>query len=177
MPPPIVDELLLHAQVHRARFPGPHPVEPQKKLAIVACMDSRIDIFSVFGLGVGEAHVIRNAGGLITDDVLRSLVLSQRALGTRAIVLLHHTDCGLMKIREREFREAIVADTGLEPPYEFGAFTDVDESVRRGIARVREHPFLPHRDVVRGFVYEVETGVVREVDPAPAAQTAARRPG
>jgi carbonic anhydrase len=158
-----IDDLLYEARLHAARFGGPRPVVPAKHLAIVTCMDSRIDVFDLFGLGVGDAHVIRNAGGIITDDALRSLVLSQRALGTREIVLVHHTDCGLQKIREDELRAQLEDETGAPLPYAFGAFDDVDGAVRRAIARVKEHPFLAHREHTRGFVYEVETGTLREV--------------
>jgi carbonic anhydrase len=158
-----LDDLLYEARLHAARFGGPRPVIPAKHLAIVTCMDSRIDVFDLFGLSVGDAHVIRNAGGLVTDDVLRSLVLSQRALGTREIVLVHHSDCGLQKIREDELQETLRAETGESPPYAFGAFDDVDAAVRRAVARVKEHRFLAHRDRTRGFVYEVETGTLREV--------------
>jgi carbonic anhydrase len=126
-------------------------------------MDSRIDTFRIFGLRSGEAHILRNAGGLASDDVLRSLVLSQRLLQTRAVLLMHHTNCGLDGADEAGLRAQIAAETGAEPPYAFGAFTDLDEAVRRAIVRVREHPALPHRDQVRGFVYEVETGHLREV--------------
>jgi carbonic anhydrase len=126
-------------------------------------MDSRIDTFRVFGLDSGEAHILRNAGGLVTDDVLRSLVLSQRLLQTREVILAHHTNCGLLGADEAALRKQIAAETGAEPPYAFGAFADLDDAVRRAIVRVREHPFLPHRDRVRGFVYEVETGHLREV--------------
>jgi carbonic anhydrase len=158
-----MDNLLFAARMHAARFGGARPVVPAKHLAIVTCMDSRIDVFDLFGLNVGDAHVIRNAGGLVTDDVLRSLVLSQRALGTREIVLVHHSDCGLQKIREDELQETLRAETGESPPYAFGAFDDVDAAVRRAVARVKEHRFLAHRDRTRGFVYEIETGTLREV--------------
>jgi len=160
---PHLDDLLYEARLHAARFGGPRPVVPAKHLAVVTCMDSRIDVFDLFGLNVGDAHVIRNAGGLVTDDVLRSLVLSQRALGTREIVLVHHTDCGLQKIDEGKLREQLRTETGEPPPYAFGAFDDVDAAVRRAVARVKEHRFLAHRDRTRGFVYEVETGNLREV--------------
>jgi carbonic anhydrase len=126
-------------------------------------MDSRIDNFRIFGLDSGEAHILRNAGGLVTDDTLRSLVLSQRLLQTREVILMHHTNCGLDGVDESALREQIKTDTGHAPPYAFGAFTDVDEAVRGAITRVREHPFLPFRDHVRGFVYEVETGHLREI--------------
>jgi carbonic anhydrase len=158
-----IDELLFEARMHGARFGGPRPVVPAKHLAIVTCMDARIDVFDLFGLRVGDAHVIRNAGGLITEDALRSLVLSQRALGTREIVLVHHTDCGLQSIDEDALRATLHAETGAEPPYAFGAFDDVDAAVRRAVALVKEHRFLAHRERTRGFVYEVETGTLREV--------------
>jgi carbonic anhydrase len=159
----VTDDLLYEARLHSARFGGPRPVTPAKHLAIVACMDSRIDVFDLFGLAIGDAHVIRNAGGLITDDALRSLVLSQRVLGTREVILVHHTDCGLQKINEDALLTELEAETGGRPPYAFGAFDDVDTAVRRAVERVRSHEFLPRRDHVRGFVYEVETGILREV--------------
>ena len=158
-----IEELLGNAAVHEADFEGPRAVIPAKHIAIVTCMDSRIDIFRIFGLDSGQAHILRNAGGLVSDDMLRSLVLSQRLLQTREVILMHHTNCGLHKADEPALRAAIAADTGHAPPYAFGAFSDIDEAVREAIARVREHPFLPHRDRVRGFVYEVESGHVREV--------------
>jgi carbonic anhydrase len=126
-------------------------------------MDSRIDNFRIFGLESGQAHILRNAGGIVTDDVLRSLVLSQRLLQTREIILMHHTNCGLHRTDEAELRAQIAAEVGAEPPYAFGAFSDIDEAVRSAMARVREHPFLPHRDKVRGAIYDVNTGSVREV--------------
>ncbi len=158
-----IDELLGNALTHEADFEGPRAVVPAKHVAIVTCMDSRIDNFRIFGLDSGEAHILRNAGGLVTEDVLRSLVLSQRLLQTREVILMHHTNCGLHGTDESALREAIAADTGHAPPYAFGAFDDIDAAVRTAIRRVREHPFLPHRDRVRGFVYEVETGHLREV--------------
>ncbi len=159
----VIDELLRNAHTHEADFEGPRAVTPTKRVAIVTCMDSRIDMFRIFGLDSGEVHILRNAGGLVTDDMLRSLVLSQRLLRTREVFLMHHTNCGLHRADEPALRAAIAHETGREPPYAFGAFTDVNEAVQAAIACVREHPFLPHRDRVRGFVYEVETGHVREV--------------
>ncbi len=158
-----IDTLYANALAHETDFEGPRAVIPAKHVAIVTCMDSRIDIFRIFGLDSGESHILRNAGGLVTDDMLRSLVLSQRRLQTREVLLMHHTNCGLHNTDEAKLRAEIVADAGEEPPYGFGAFTDLDAAVRTAIVRVREHPYLPHRDVVRGFVYEVETGRVREV--------------
>jgi carbonic anhydrase len=161
--PSTVDELFAHAKHSELHFTGPRPLVPARAVAIVTCMDSRIDTFKIFGLNSGEAHILRNAGGLVTDDVLRSLVLSQRMVNTREILLMHHTGCALCGADEPAFVTQLETETGMSPPYRFGAFRDVDEAVRTAIVRVREHPFLPYRDNVRGFVYEVETGRVREV--------------
>jgi carbonic anhydrase len=158
-----IDDLVENAAARESDFEGPRALIPSKAVTIVTCMDSRIDTFRIFGLDSGEAHILRNAGGLVTDDVLRSLVLSQRLLRTREIILVHHTNCGLHNLDERAIRGAIVAETGQEPPYAFGSFTDLDAAVRNAIVRVREHRLLPHRDHVRGFVYEVESGHLREV--------------
>jgi carbonic anhydrase len=158
-----IDELMSNAAAHEADFEGTRAVIPAKHVTIVTCMDSRIDNFRIFGLDSGEAHILRNAGGLVTDDVLRSLVLSQRLLQTREVILMHHTNCGLHGVDEPALRAQIAAETGHAPPYAFGAFSDIDAAVRAALARVREHPFLPHRDRVRGFVYEVESGHLREV--------------
>jgi carbonic anhydrase len=158
-----IDELAANAVASESEFEGPRALIPSKHVVVVTCMDSRIDTFRIFGLDSGEAHILRNAGGLVTDDVLRSLVLSQRLLQTREIVLMHHTNCGLHNMDEPALRAAILEDTDHEPPYAFGSFTDLDAAVRRAIVRVREHPLLPYRDNVRGFVYEVETGHLREV--------------
>lgn len=158
-----IDELLSNAGAYEARFPGPRATIPARHVTIVTCMDSRIDPFAIFGLKTGEAHILRNAGGLATEDMLRSLVLSQRLLMTREILLMQHTHCGLHGADEAALRRKIVAETHAEPPYAFGAFADIDRSVRDAVATVREHRFLPHRDRVRGFVYDVDTGRVREV--------------
>ncbi len=156
-------ELVAAAAAREASFEGPRAVIPSKHVAIVTCMDSRIDTFRIFGLQSGEAHILRNAGGLATDDMLRSLVLSQRLLQTREIILMHHTNCGLDGTDEAALLGQIHTETGTTPSYEFGVFQDLDTAVREAVARVRAHPFLPHRDRVRGFVYEVESGHVREV--------------
>ena len=132
-------------------------------MAIVACMDSRMPIFAILGLKSGEAHIIRNAGGVVTDDVIRSLLLSQRLMGTREIVLVHHTDCGLSKISEDALRAELERDTGLRPRFAFESFQDPYADVRQSIRRLQRSPFLPHRDAIRGFVYEVETGYLRPV--------------
>ena len=158
-----VDELLANAVTYEQSFEGPRAVIPTRHITIVTCMDSRIDTFRIFGLQSGEAHILRNAGGLATDDVLRSLVLSQRLLQTREVILMHHTNCGLHRTNEAALLAELEAESGHTPPYAFGAFEDLDEAVRQAITRVREHRFLLHRDNVRGFVYEVETGHLREV--------------
>lgn len=142
------------------------PTPPSKRLAIVTCMDSRMDLFAMLGLGIGQAHVIRNAGGVATDDVIRSLMLSQRLLGTREVMVIQHTRCGAQSFTEEDLKDAIERDTGVRPPFALEAFSDLDESVRRAIARVDASPFIVHEDCVRGFVYDVETGRLREVKPA-----------
>jgi carbonic anhydrase len=139
-------------------------VEPQRHLAIVTCMDSRLDVFAALGLGNGEAHILRNAGGIITDDVIRSLAISQRRLGTREVMLIHHTDCGMQKITDDGFRMELQETTGIAPAFAIESFKDVEEDVRQSIRRVRSTPFLLHRDVVRGFVYDVDSHLLREVE-------------
>jgi carbonic anhydrase len=141
-------------------------VEPQRHLAVVTCMDSRLDVFAALGLGQGEAHVLRNAGGVITDDVIRSLAISQRRLGTREVMLIHHDDCGMQKITDDGFRMELQETTGIAPSFAIESFADVDEDVRQSIRRVRSSPFLPHRDAVRGFVYDVDTHRLREIEVA-----------
>lgn len=161
---PIADRLVANNASYAEQFSeGDLQVEPTRNLAVVACMDSRMDIFAILGLGNGEAHIIRNAGGVITDDVIRSLCLSQRFLGTREVVLLHHTDCGLQKVDEGEFREELAEELGLKPWWSLEAFTDPDADVRQSMQRLALTPFIPHKEHVRGFVYEVETGRLREV--------------
>ena len=136
---------------------------PAKKIAIVACMDARLDPASALAIGLGDAHVIRNAGGVVTDDVIRSLAISQHYLGTEEIMLLHHTRCGMQSFSDEEFADALEHETGERPPWQARTFEDLEEDVRDGIRRIRENPFIQRRDSVRGFVYEVETGRVREV--------------
>jgi carbonic anhydrase len=135
---------------------------PAKHVAVVACMDARLNPQATLGLGLGDAHVIRNAGGVVTDDVIRSLAISQRLLGTTEIILVHHTDCGMLTFRDDEVKNQIAADTGIRPPFALEAFPDVDDDVRQSIARIQASPFVPHKKV-RGFVYEVEKGTLREV--------------
>jgi carbonic anhydrase len=149
-------------------------VSPKRRLAIVTCMDSRLDVFAALGLGHGEAHILRNAGGVITDDVIRSLAVSQRRLGTREVMLIHHTDCGLMKITDDGFRAELQQDSGVAPPFAIESFVDLDADVSQSILRVRRSPFLLHREVVRGFVYDVNSHRLREVT---AAEDAGAGPG
>lgn len=136
---------------------------PTRRTTVITCMDARIDLFAVLGLELGQVHMIRNAGGVVTDDVLRSLVLSQRKLGTREVLIAHHTDCGLYRLDDDELLDEVTAESGVRPPFRFHGFTDLDESVRVSVAKVREAPFVPYRDGVRGFVYEVASGNLREV--------------
>ena len=159
------EDQLLDANRKYARelFVGPLPLAPARRMAIVACMDSRMPIFAILGLQSGEAHIIRNAGGVVTDDVIRSLLLSQRLMGTREIVLVHHTDCGLTKVSEDRMRHELEEATGMRPWFAFESFSDPYSDVRQSIRRLQRSPFLPHRDAIRGFVYEVETGYLREV--------------
>jgi carbonic anhydrase len=161
-----VDELLAHNREFAAAFTGGHlAIRPVRRLAVVTCMDSRIDVFGTLGLRNGEAHVLRNAGGVITDDVIRSLAISQRKLGTQEVMLIHHTDCGLQRITDDGFRAELQEATGVAPSFAIESYTDVDRNVRQSMARVRSSAFIPHRDRVRGFVYDVETGLLREVLP------------
>ena len=158
------DELLDHAKTYAASFDkGDLPMPPGRKIAIVACMDARLNPYGLLGLQEGDAHVIRNAGGVITDDEIRSLAISQRLLGTEEIVLIHHTDCGMLTFTDDEFRRSIQDETGIKPQWAAEAFPDVDEDVRQSLARINASPFIPKKDSVRGFVYEVETGNLREV--------------
>lgn len=136
---------------------------PTRHTAVVTCMDARIDVFAVLGLHLGEVHLIRNAGGIVTDDVLRSLTLSQLRLGTREVLIAHHTDCGLSGLDDAAVADELQVASGVRPPFAFGGFSDLDDSVRTSVARVRAAPYVPHRDAVRGFVYEVATGRLREV--------------
>ncbi len=160
----VIDDLLALNTAYADRSAPVHlGVEPSRRLAIVTCMDSRLDVFAALGLGIGEAHVLRNAGGVITDDVIRSLAISQRKLGTREIMLIHHTDCGMQKITDDGFRAELQDATGVAPAFAIESFTDAEADVRQSILRVRRSEFIPHRDVVRGFVYDVDTHRLREV--------------
>lgn len=160
----IVDDLLANNASYADGFSkGSLPMPPAKQVAVVACMDARLETGALLGLLEGDAHVIRNAGGVVTDDVIRSLVISQRLLGTREIMLIHHTDCGMLTFEDDELKAQIERDTGIRPTFAMDAFSDVEADVLQSIARVRASPFIPHKDVVRGFIYEVETGRLREV--------------
>ena len=160
----VIDELLENASAYAQSFDkGELPLPPARGIAIVACMDARLDPQALLGLEEGDAHVIRNAGGVITDDEIRSLAISQRLLGTEEIMLIHHTDCGMLTFKDDDLRRQIQDETGVKPAWAAEAFDDLDEDVRQSIARIKASPFIPRKDNVRGFVYEVETGRVREV--------------
>ena len=160
----VTDELLRNNEAYAAGFDkGDLPMPPGRKVAVVACMDARLDPARALGLQEGDAHVIRNAGGVVTDDAIRSLAISQRLLGTEEIVLIHHTECGMLTFSDDEFREQIQRDTGIKPPWSPESFTDLDADVRSSIGRIRTSPYVPHRDQVRGFVYDVRSGRLEEV--------------
>ena len=160
----VTDELIANNESYAAEFDqGELPLPPAKGLAVIACMDARLDVHRILGLERGDAHVIRNAGGVVTDDEIRSLAISQRLLGTTEIVLVHHTDCGMLTFTDEDFRDQIEADTGSRPEWNAEAFEDLDENVRESIGRIQDSPFVPNKDSIRGFVYEVETGKLREV--------------
>ena len=159
----VTDQYLKNNQAYAAQFSGPLPMPPASHVAVVACMDARINVYGVLGLQEGEAHVIRNAGGVITEDEIRSLAISQRLLGTEEIILIHHTDCGMLTFTDDTFKRAIQDETGIKPPWSAEAFTDLDEDVRQSIARIRASPFIPHKDAIRGFVFDVATGLLTEV--------------
>ena len=160
----VIDELVANNQAFADGLPTQHlDVKPRRQLAIVTCMDSRLDVFAALGLEHGEAHVLRNAGGVITDDVIRSLAISQRKLGTREVMLIHHTDCGMQKLTDDGFRAELQEATGVAPAFAIESFADADTDVRQSILRVRRSEFVPHRDLVRGFVYDVDTHRLHEV--------------
>ena len=158
-----VDEYVSNNEEYALTHPGGLPVRPARQVAVVACMDSRMRIFPMLGLGDGEAHVIRNAGGVVTDDEIRSLAISQRLLGTKEIILIHHTDCGMLTFTDDQFKRSIQDDTGIKPTWSAEAFPDLDEDVRQSIGRIKASPFVPSKDSVRGFVFDVATGKLREV--------------
>jgi carbonic anhydrase len=158
------DELLKNNEGYANSFDkGELPMPPAKQIAIVTCMDARLSPYVMLGLSEGDAHVIRNAGGVITDDEIRSLMISQRLLGTREVMLIHHTDCGMLTFSDEELREQIQQEVGIKPHFPLETFADLEEDVRQSIKRIEASPFIPHKDSVRGFIYEVENGHLREV--------------
>ena len=161
----VIDELLQNATSYAETFDKADlALPPARRIAIVACMDARLNPHALLGLEEGDAHVIRNAGGVITDDEIRSLAISQRLLGTKEIILIHHTDCGMLTFSDDDFRRQVEQETGIKPAWACEAFDDLEEDVRQSIARIESSPFIPRKDKIRGFVYEVETGRVREVE-------------
>ena len=159
----VTDELLANNDRYAESYAGPLPLPPSKHVAVVACMDARLNVYAILGLKDGEAHVIRNAGGVVSDGEIRSLTISQRLLGTQEIILIHHTDCGMLTFTDDDFKASIQKDTGIKPHWAAEAFPDLDEDVRQSIARIKASPFIPRKDSVRGFVFDVATGKLREV--------------
>ena len=162
------DEYLTNNAAYAQTFTGPLPLPPAKGTAVVACMDARLNVYAILGLNEGESHVIRNAGGVVTEDEIRSLAISQRLLGTTEIILIHHTDCGMLTFTDDGVKSQIESETGIRPQFALEAFTDLDEDVRQSIARIKASPFVPHKDRIRGFVYDVRTGRLNEVGVAAA---------
>lgn len=160
---PAIDSLVSANARYAETFPGARPVRPKLQLTVVTCMDSRLDLFGALGLQIGDAHLLRNGGGIVTADVLRSLAISQRALGTREVMLIHHTDCGMYQFDDAAFRAQLAAESGSEPPWDVPGFSDVREDVRRSVEAVRNCPWLPHRENVRGFVFDVATARIEEI--------------
>jgi carbonic anhydrase len=159
-----IDDLIENNRTYAASFDkGELPAPPARKVAILTCMDARIDPAKALGLEEGDAHVIRNAGGVVTDDEIRSLAISQHMLGTEDVVLIHHTECGMLTFSDEEFAERMEREAGQRPSWPAHAFADLDENVRASIRAIRESPFIPHTESVRGFVYDVKTGSLREV--------------
>ena len=159
----VTDRLLANNAVYAQEFNGPLPLPPALGVAVVACMDARLNVYAILGLEDGQAHVIRNAGGVITDDEIRSLAISQRLLGTKEIILIHHTDCGMLTFTDDGFKASVEAETGIKPAWAAEAFGDLDGDVRQSIARIKASPFVPNKDDVRGFVFDVATGLLNEV--------------
>jgi carbonic anhydrase len=159
----VTDQYVRNNEAYAAGFSGPLPLPPASHVAVVACMDARLNVYGILGLKEGEAHVIRNAGGVVTDDEIRSLAISQRLLGTTEVILIHHTDCGMLTFTDDQFKRSIQNETGIKPEWAAEAFTDLDEDVRQSIARIKASPFIPHKEAVRGFVFDVATGKLDEV--------------
>ena len=160
----VTDEYLANNRIYAETFTGPLPMPPSRHTAVIACMDARLDVYRILGLKDGESHVIRNAGGVVTDDEIRSLAISQRLLGTDEIILVHHTDCGMLTFTDDDFKAGIAAEVGIKPPWSPESFNDLDADVRQSIARIKTSPFIPHTASVRGFVFDVATGLLTEVD-------------
>ena len=158
-----IDHLVHANESYAAGFPGPRPLRPKLRLAVITCMDSRLDLFGALGLEIGDAHLIRNAGGIPTDDALRSLAISQRKLGTREVVIIHHTECGMDGFDDEQFRADLTAESGAAPTWRVAGFTDLYEDTRRSVQLVRQCPWIPHREDVRGFVFDVATAKLTEV--------------
>ncbi|MDP5025472.1 MAG: carbonic anhydrase [Aquiluna sp.] len=159
----VTDQYLENNKKYAANFQGPLPLPPKNQIAVLACMDARLNVFAALGIQEGESHVIRNAGGVVTDDEIRSLAISQRLLGTKEIILIHHTDCGMLTFSDDSFKKTIQQETGIKPEWAAEAFSDLDEDVRQSVARIKQSPFIPHTDQVRGFVFDVATGLLNEV--------------
>ena len=160
----VTDQYLKNNEAYAAQFEGPLPLPPASHVAVVACMDARLNVYGILGLKEGEAHVIRNAGGVVTDDEIRSLAISQRLLATTEIILIHHTDCGMLTFTDDSFKRLIQDETGIKPQWAAEAFTDLTEDVRQSIARIKASPFIPHKEAIRGFVFDVATGKLNEVN-------------
>src|SRR4051812_7766832 len=170
------DDLLRNAEQYAATFDkGDLPLPPARKIDVLACMDARLNPYGILGLREGDAHIIRNAGGVVTDDEIRSLAISQRLLGTEEIILIHHTDCGMLTFTDDEFKRSVQDDVGIKPEWAAEAFPDLDEDVRQSVARIQASPFIPRKESVRGFVYEVDTGRLREVDAQDVSSPRFRR--
>ncbi len=159
----VTDQYLENNKKYAATFNGPLPLPPSKQVAVLACMDARLNVYGALGLNEGEAHVIRNAGGVVTEDEIRSLAISQRLLGTKEIILIHHTDCGMLTFTDDGFKQSIQQELGQKPSWAAEAFSDLDEDVRQSIARIKNSPFIPRKESVRGFVFDVATGLLNEV--------------
>ena len=159
----VTDEYLRNNSAYAEQFAGPLPMPPSRHTAVVACMDARLNVYGMLGLKEGESHVIRNAGGVVADDAIRSVPISQRLLGTTEIILIHHTDCGMLTFTDDAVKRSIQDETGIKPPWSAESFTDLDEDVRQSIARIKASPFIPHKDAIRGFVFDVATGKLNEV--------------
>ncbi|MGW6273881.1 beta-class carbonic anhydrase [Streptomyces sp. NPDC055060] len=159
----VTDELLANNALYAKSFSGPLPLPPAKHVAVLACMDARLNVYALLGLHEGEAHVVRNAGGVVTHDEIRSLAISQRLLGTTEIILIHHTDCGMLTFTDDGFKDDLQRETGIRPPWAAEAFTDLTTDVRQSIARIKADPFIRHKDAVRGFIFDVANGKLNEV--------------